>query len=148
MEISAVTPRDRLQNLVDIARKAVRYWYLLVVFAVVGAGLSFAFAITRPRVFQSWSTLFYEERISSTLLQGRAEEVQRNIGDRYRELLMAHSLLEQITSDPKLDPIRRSPPTTPTSRSTSSGSRSTSRPAARTRFASRSRTTTPSARSS
>ena len=98
-----ITPRDRLQKLGDLGRKTMRYWYLLAIFAIAGGALSFAFAITRPRVFQSWSTLFYEERISSTLLQGRAEEVQRNIGDRYRELLMAHSLLEQVVADPKLD---------------------------------------------
>ncbi len=109
MEISTVTPRDRLQKLGDVARKAVRYWYMLALFAVIGVGVSFAFAMTRPRVYQSWATLFYQERIASTLFTGRAEEVQRNIGDRYHELLMAHSLLENITRDPKVNPYPQIP---------------------------------------
>jgi uncharacterized protein involved in exopolysaccharide biosynthesis len=105
MALSAVTPRDRLQRLVDLGRKTLRYWYLIAIFAVVGGGLSFAFAITRPNVYQSWAVLFYQERIQSSLLQNREEVVQRNIGDRYRELLLARAMLEKIIHDPKLDPF-------------------------------------------
>jgi uncharacterized protein involved in exopolysaccharide biosynthesis len=105
MALSPITPRDRLQRLVDIGRKTWRYWWLIAVFAVAGGALSLAFAITRPRSFQSWSTLFYQERIQSQLLSpGREEIAQRNIGDRYRELLLARGQLDQIISDPNLDP--------------------------------------------
>jgi len=105
MALSPITPRDRLQRLVDLARKTWRYWWLVAVFAVVGAGLSLAFAITRPRNYMSWTTLFYQERIQSQLLSPNREEIaQRNIGDRYRELLLARRQLEQIINDPKLDP--------------------------------------------
>ena len=104
MALAAITPRDRLQRLVDLGRKTLRYWYLVAVFAVVGGGLSFVFAMTRPKVYQSWAVLFYQERIQSSLLQNREEVVQRNIGDRYRELLLARAMLEQIIHDPKLDP--------------------------------------------
>jgi uncharacterized protein involved in exopolysaccharide biosynthesis len=73
---------------------------------VVGGGLSLAFALTRPRSFQSWATLFYQERIQSQLLSpGREEAAQRNIGDRYRELLLARRQLDQIIVDPTLDPF-------------------------------------------
>ena len=104
MAISAVTPRDRLQRLVDLGKKTLRYWWLVAVFAVVGGALSFAFALTRARNYQSWSTLFYQERIQSNVLQNREEVVQRNIGDRYRELLLARAQLEKIINDPKLNP--------------------------------------------
>ena len=104
MALSPITPRDRLQRLVDLGRKAVRYWWLVAVFAVVGGALSFAFAMTRPRAFQSWATLFYQERIQSSLLQNREETTQRNIGDRYRELLMARSQLEQVLTDKSTNP--------------------------------------------
>src|SRR5207237_5132890 len=60
---------------------------------------------TRPRNFQSWATLFYQERIQSSLLSNREEVVQRNIGDRYRELLLARAQLEQVIGDPKLNPF-------------------------------------------
>jgi len=106
MALSPITPRDRLQNLVDLGRKTWRYWWLVAVFAVVGGGLSLAFALTRPKAFQSWAVLFYQERIQTGLLSpNREEAVQRNIGDRYRELLLARGQLEQITSDPTLDPF-------------------------------------------
>jgi uncharacterized protein involved in exopolysaccharide biosynthesis len=106
MALSPITPRDRVQRLVDLGRKAWRYWWLVAVFAVVGGCLSLAFAVLRPRVYLSWATLFYQERISSQLLTpGHEEMATRNIGDRFRELLLAHPLLDQILSDPTLDPF-------------------------------------------
>jgi uncharacterized protein involved in exopolysaccharide biosynthesis len=104
MALAPITPRDRLQRLVDLGKKTLRYWWLVLVFAVVGGALSLAFALTRPRNYQSWAVLFYQERIQSSLLSNREEQVQRNIGDRYRELLLARGQLEKIVADPKLNP--------------------------------------------
>lgn len=99
-----------MQRLGDLARKTWRYWWLMAIFAVAGGGLSLAFAITRPKQFQSWTTLFYQERIESQLLSPNREEVaQRNIGDRYRELLLARAQLLPIIEDPKLDPFPQEP---------------------------------------
>lgn len=105
MALTPITPRDRLQRLVDLSRKAVRYWWLLALFAVIGGGLSFAFAMTRPKAYQSWSTLFYAERIQSALLSNREETTQRNIGDRYRELLLARAQLEAVINDKATNPF-------------------------------------------
>jgi uncharacterized protein involved in exopolysaccharide biosynthesis len=106
MALSPITPRDRLQRLVDLGRKTWRYWWLIAVFAVAGGGLSLAFAMTRPRSYQSFATLFYQERIQSALVSPNREEVaQRNIGDRYREILLARNQLIQIINDPNLDPF-------------------------------------------
>src|SRR5215468_9786770 len=106
MALPPVTPRDQLQRLLDLARKTARYWWLIAVFAVLGGGLSLVFALTRPRIYQSWATLFYQERIQSQLLSpGREEVAQRNIGERYRELLLARHQLDQIIVDPALDPF-------------------------------------------
>jgi capsular polysaccharide biosynthesis protein len=99
-----VSPRDRLQRISDLARKTLRFWYLLVLFPILGAALAIGFATVRPKVFQSYAVLFYQERIQSGLLQGRQEDVQRNIGDRYRELLTSRATLEPIVKDAKLDP--------------------------------------------
>jgi uncharacterized protein involved in exopolysaccharide biosynthesis len=106
MALPPITPRDQVQRLVDLGRKTGRYWWLIALFAVVGGGLSLTFAMTRPRIYQSWSILFYQERIQSQLLSpGREEAAQRNIGDRYRELLLARHQLDQIIVDPALDPF-------------------------------------------
>jgi len=110
MALTPITPRDRLQRLVDLGRKTLRYWWLIAVFAIAGGGLSLAFAVNRVRNYQSWATLFYQERIQSQLLSPNREEVaQRNIGDRYRELLLARSQLDQIIGDPALDPFPQEP---------------------------------------
>nr|MBA3542230.1 hypothetical protein [Deltaproteobacteria bacterium] len=103
MALSPITPRDRLQRLVDLARKTLRRWWLIGIFTVAGVGLSLAFAMTRTRAYQSWSTLFYQERIQSSLLQNREDTAQRNIGDRFRELLLARKQLELLVTDPKLE---------------------------------------------
>jgi uncharacterized protein involved in exopolysaccharide biosynthesis len=106
MALPPITPRDQVQRLLDLGRKTGRYWWLIALFAVVGGGLSLAFAMTRPRSFQSWAVLFYQERIQSQLLSpGREEAAQRNIGERYRELLLARRQLDQIIVDPTLDPF-------------------------------------------
>jgi len=108
MALPPITPRDHLQRVLDLGRKTSRHWWLIAVFVVVGGGLSLAFAVTRPRAYQSWATLFYQERIQSQLLSpGREEVAQRNIGDRYRELLLARPQLEEIIVDPNLDPYPR-----------------------------------------
>lgn len=109
MAITAVTSRDRLAQLGDLVGKTMRYWYLLAIFAIAGGALSFAFAMTRPKIYQSWTTLYYAERVDSSLLSGRQEEVQKNLGDRYRELLLARAMLEQVVHDPKLDPYPEMP---------------------------------------
>jgi len=104
MALPQVTPRDRLQRLGDLVAKTLRNWWLIGLFIVVGGALSLAFAILRPRAYQSWATVFYVERIQSNVLANREEGVQRNIGDRYRELLLARDQLLKIVSDPKLNP--------------------------------------------
>jgi polysaccharide biosynthesis transport protein len=105
MAVTTMTPRDKLQRLVDLGRKTRRYWWLVVLFAIAGGALSLGFALIRPKHYQSYSVLFYQERIRSSLLSNREEVVQRNIGDRYRELLLARGQLAQIVNDPQLNPF-------------------------------------------
>lgn len=106
MALPPVTPRDRLQHLADLGRKTLRYWWLIGAFAVVGGALALAFAVFRAKTYVSWATLFYQERIQTQVLSPSREEIaQRNIGDRFRELLLARSHLSQIVADPQLDPF-------------------------------------------
>lgn len=100
-----MTPRDKLNRLIDLGRKTWRYAWLVALFGVVGGALSLSFALLRPKKFQSYAVLFYQERIQTSLLSNREEQVQRNIGDRYRELLLARGQLQQIVDDPKLNPF-------------------------------------------
>ena len=94
------TPRDRLQRILDYGVRARRYWWVATIFVLLGAGLSVGFAVSRPSAYASTAVLFYQERIMTGLIQGRdAAVMQRNIGERYRELLLARSSLSQIIED-------------------------------------------------
>jgi uncharacterized protein involved in exopolysaccharide biosynthesis len=104
MALAPITPRDRLQRLVDLGRKTTRYWWLIAVAGFLGGVLSLGFALTRGRRYDSWAVLFYQERIQSSILSNRQEETIRNLGDRFRELLLARQQLLQIINDPKINP--------------------------------------------
>ena len=110
MALTPITPRDKLQRVTDLGKKTLRYWWLLALFALAGGALSLGFAVMKSKKYLSWSTMFYQERIQSSLMTPNREEmVQRNIGDRYRELLLARAQLETITKDPKLNPFPDEP---------------------------------------
>lgn len=110
MALVPITPRDRLQRLVDLGRKTLRYWWLVAIFTLAGGALSLAFAVLRTKSYQSSATIFYQERIRSQVFSPNQEEIaQRNIGDKYRELLRARSQLEHIVRDPKLNPYPDEP---------------------------------------
>jgi hypothetical protein len=104
MALAPITPRDRLQRLVDLGRKTTRYWWLVAVAGFLGGVLSLGFALTRGHRYESWAVLFYQERIQSSILSNRQEETIRNLGDRFRELLLARQQLLQIIHDPKINP--------------------------------------------
>ncbi|MGE0871053.1 MAG: GumC family protein [Kofleriaceae bacterium] len=102
----SLTPRDKAQRLVDLFRKTMRNAWLIAVFAVLGVGLSLAFVLLVPPKYQSWSTIHHQNVIKTQFLTPNMEaSAQRNIGDRFRELLLARTQLEKIISDPKLNPF-------------------------------------------
>jgi uncharacterized protein involved in exopolysaccharide biosynthesis len=110
MALEPITPRDKLQRLTDLARKTARHWWLIMLCALAGGALALAFSVLRAKKYQSWATLFYQERIQSSLMTPNREEiVQRNIGDRYRELLLARAQLETIVKDSQLNPFPEEP---------------------------------------
>src|SRR4029078_7389339 len=106
MAIPTMTLRARLQRLGDLGRKTLRYWWLIAVFAVVGGALSLAFALLTARSYQSAATLVLPERVMCNVLAPNREEVaQRNLGDKYRELLLAREQLAPILEADQLNPL-------------------------------------------
>lgn len=106
MALVPVTPREKLDRLLQYVVRARRYWWLAAGLIVLGGALSVAFAMSRPRVYQSAAVIFYQERIQTSLLQNRdVSTMHRNIGERYRELLLARSSLAEIVRDPALNPF-------------------------------------------
>jgi capsular polysaccharide biosynthesis protein len=105
MALTPATPREKLDRIFQYVLRARRYWWLVAALMVVGGALSVGFAMTRPKVYQSGAVLYYQEQIQTSLLQNRdVSTMHRNIGERYRELLLARSSLIEIVKDPKLNP--------------------------------------------
>jgi polysaccharide biosynthesis transport protein len=100
-----VASRDALRGLLGHLRRALRYWWLFAVIMAVGGVLSVLFALSREPLYQSSSVVFYNERIMTHLIVGRdTAAVSRNVGERYRELLLARTHLKVLIEDLKLVP--------------------------------------------
>lgn len=105
MAIGTTTPRDQLDRLLAFLRRSMRYWWLVAIITLVGSALVAALALRAKPKYLSEAKLFYNERISSSLLQGRDVIQQtRNLGDRYRELLLARPQLTKIITELNLLP--------------------------------------------
>jgi uncharacterized protein involved in exopolysaccharide biosynthesis len=106
MALALATPREKLDRILQYVVRARRYWWLVAGFVVIGGVLSVGFATTRPKVYQSGAVLYYQERIQTSILQNRdVSAVNRNIGERYREILLARSSLIEIVKDPLINPF-------------------------------------------
>ncbi len=106
MALAQVTPREKLDRLLQYVVQARRYWWLVAGLVVLGGVLSVAFAMTRPKVFKSGAVLLYQEKIQTSVVQNRdVSTMHRNIGERYREILLARSSLVEVIRDPKINPF-------------------------------------------
>lgn len=101
MAIGAVTPRDQLDRLLALVRRAFRYWWVTGIVGVLGTALALAFALSRPRQYESSTVIMYQEVISARLLQGgdAAGGHSRNMAIRFREMIMARPLLQKVIEE-------------------------------------------------
>jgi uncharacterized protein involved in exopolysaccharide biosynthesis len=100
-----LTPREQIERILDLVRRAARYGWLVVAVTAVGGGLSVLLALSRPHQYESETVLFYREMISQSVLQGR-EVVQSSntLSARFKEMLLARSNLIQVVKQFKLFP--------------------------------------------
>ncbi len=100
-----LTPREQIERILDLVRRAARYGWLVVAITAVGGGLSVLLALSRPHQYESETVLFYRELISQSVLQGR-EVVQSSntLSARFKEMLLARSNLVQVVKQFKLFP--------------------------------------------
>src|SRR5262245_60500677 len=103
--ISTSNPRAGLELYYDYVRRMRRYTWVVLLFLVLGAGGAAVTVLARAPRYESSASLFHQERISTAVLQGpQMAAVQRNMGERYRESLLARSSLVSIIEDTKLNP--------------------------------------------
>lgn len=100
MAIGTATPRDQLDRIIAFGRRAMRYWWLVAAIGVVGAALGAMLASTAKPKYTSDARVIYNERISSSVLQGRAATLRtRNLGTKYRNLLMARTQMRKVIEE-------------------------------------------------
>src|SRR6266545_775786 len=105
LERAVLTPRDQVERIVDVLRRATRYMWLVVVVTVVGGGLSVLFSLSRPSQYESETVLLYREIISQSALQGREiSQASNTLSSRYKEMLLARSNLVEVLRKFKLFP--------------------------------------------
>lgn len=102
----AITPRDQLDRLLALVRRAMRRWWIAAIVGVVGTALTIVLALLRSNSYESASVIMYQEVISSRLLlgSGAAGERSRGMALRFREMTMARPLLEKVIVENGLHP--------------------------------------------
>jgi uncharacterized protein involved in exopolysaccharide biosynthesis len=97
MAIGTHTPRDKFDQLIAFVRRTLRYWWLIAILTFIGGALAVAFALTQKPSFLSEAKIFYNERIQSSVLQGRDYGVNtKNLGYQYQEMLMSRTSMLRV----------------------------------------------------
>ena len=100
------TARDRLDRILSIVKRALRFVVPALVLFVVGAAASIGYAMVRKRVFKSETLILYREGIRSTDIIGGEDSGDRahKLGLRLKEMVLSRTMLEQLIKDQKLYP--------------------------------------------
>jgi uncharacterized protein involved in exopolysaccharide biosynthesis len=108
MAIGIQTPRDKFDQLIAFVRRTMRYWWLIAIITFVGGVLAVAFALTQKPSYLSEAKIFYNERIQSSVLQGRDYGVNtKNLGYQYQEMLMSRTSMIRVVEELNLYPEKR-----------------------------------------
>lgn len=108
MPIGTQTPRDKFDQLIAFVRRTMRYWWLVGIITFVGGVLAVVFALLQKPKFLSEAKIFYNERIQSSVLQGRDYGVNtKNLGYHYQEMLLSRTNMTRVIEELDLFPEER-----------------------------------------
>jgi capsular polysaccharide biosynthesis protein len=97
MAIGTHTPRDKFDLLIAFVRRTMRYWWLIGIITFVGGALAVVFALKQKPKYLSEAKIFYNERIQSSVLQGRDFGVNtKNLGFQFQEMLLSRTNVVKI----------------------------------------------------
>lgn len=100
MAIGTHTPRDKFDQLIAFVRRTMRYWWLIGVITFVGGVLAVLFALMQKPKYLSEAKIFYNERIQSSVLQGRDYGVNtKNLGYHYQEMLLSRTNMVKVIEE-------------------------------------------------
>jgi uncharacterized protein involved in exopolysaccharide biosynthesis len=98
MAVVIRTPRDRLQRVLAIATRALRFWWLGAIVAGLGTAAAIGAATLKKRQYTSETVILYREGIRSSYVLGRDAEVEaaRKLGLRLKEMVLARPRLQLL----------------------------------------------------
>jgi len=97
VEGSERTTRDQVDWILDLFRRAKRYWMLGGAVFVLGAALSLTLALGQKPTYESEVVLLYQEMISQSVLQGRdVAKSSRSLSSRYNDMVYSRSQLAKV----------------------------------------------------
>ena len=79
----ALTPRDRLDALLDYVRRTLRYWWVAALMVVGGGALTTLYALRQKPLYASQSVLVHRQRIQAVVLGGRDASPSLRSGPRH-----------------------------------------------------------------
>ena len=100
MAIGTATPRDQLDRIIAFVRRAMRYWWVVALVGMFGGVMGVMLALKAKPKYVSEAKLLYNEKIQSSFL-GDRNMVQRtkNLGNKYREILLARPQLGEVITE-------------------------------------------------
>ncbi len=98
-------PRDTLDSVFKLVRRAFRFWWLAAVILVVGGAMSFVVARARGYKYISEAVVLYQEGINLNLTQGEGGPGARRMGSRLRDTILARTNLLKVIEETKLAPL-------------------------------------------
>jgi hypothetical protein len=92
------SPRDRLDRLLAITRRMVRFWWVGGLLAIVITAAVIGLATVSKKGYLSETILIYDEGIQTSALLGREGDAEssRKLGLRLKELVMARPRLQEV----------------------------------------------------
>jgi uncharacterized protein involved in exopolysaccharide biosynthesis len=100
------TPRDRLDRLLALFKRMLRFWWLGLIVTVLVTGGAIGAATVAKKAYMSETVLLYHQGIQASTVLGRDAEVEqtRKLGLRLRDLVLARPQLQKIIDKHKLYP--------------------------------------------
>jgi uncharacterized protein involved in exopolysaccharide biosynthesis len=98
-------PRDQLDGLIKIVRRALRYWWAGLPVIAAGVGLTLFWTQLRKPVFLSRSVVYYQEPANINLVEGGPSG--RKMGVRLKETVMARGRIAALIQELDLEPEKR-----------------------------------------
>ncbi len=99
-EPHTASAREQLDYALVVARRTARYWWIVLLVCALGTGAAVGLALYKKRSYESSTVIMYRDVIPADLVRaGSSANSARFMRSRFREMLMARPLLQQVIEE-------------------------------------------------